>query len=220
MRLVVVGTKSRFMSPVRLKGQNNNLDVKNRNILKFLHFGGCMENNNITDKRGKNPKKLKKIVFEKKFQIIFAVVVLFVVIIAYVSYVNVKKVDKQVTLSDGRELASQISDTLGKIKGVGDVNVLIVYEGGEQLEIASKTTTRTDRVEDDGRITEIIEETVTPILTNGNEPLVIGTKRAKIDGIVVVAKGGNDPKVRVAIMQALSTLLKIEYNCINVFAME
>ena len=88
------------------------------------------------------------------------------------------------------------------------------------MEIASKVDKRTDRVEDDGRVTEIIEETITPILTNGNEPLVIGTKRAKIDGVVVVAKGGDDPKVKVAIMQALATLLKIEYNCINVFDME
>lgn len=179
-----------------------------------------MENKNIIDKRGKKTEKIDKILRNKKFQIIFAAVVLFVVVIAYVSYVNVKDKDKQVTLSDGKELTSQIQDVLGKIKGVGDVKVLIVYDGGEQLEIASKFDKRTDRVEDEGRVTEIIEETTTPILTNGNEPLVIGTKRAKIDGVVVVAKGGDNPKVKVAIMQALSTLLKIEYNCINVFGME
>lgn len=179
-----------------------------------------MENKNIIDKRGKKTEKIDKILRNKKFQIIFAAVVLFVVVIAYVSYVNVKDKDKQVTLSDGKELTSQIQDVLGKIKGVGDVKVLIVYDGGEQLEIASKVDKRTDRVEDEGRVTEIIEETTTPILTNGNEPLVIGTKRAKIDGVVVVAKGGDNPKVKVAIMQALSTLLKIEYNCINVFSME
>ncbi len=179
-----------------------------------------MENKNIIDKRGKKTEKIDKILKNKKFQIIFVAVVLFVVVIAYVSYVNVKDKDKQVTLSDGKELTSQIQDVLGKIKGVGDVKVLIVYDGGEQLEIASKVDKRTDRVEDEGRVTEIIEETTTPILTNGNEPLVIGTKRAKIDGVVVVAKGGDNPKVKVAIMQALSTLLKIEYNCINVFGME
>ena len=179
-----------------------------------------MENKNIIDKRGKKTEKIDKILKNKKFQIIFAAVVLFVVVIAYVSYVNVKDKDKQVTLSDGKELTSQIQDVLGKIKGVGDVKVLIVYDGGEQLEIASKVDKRTDRVEDEGRVTEIIEETTTPILTNGNEPLVIGTKRAKIDGVVVVAKGGDNPKVKVDIMQALSTLLKIEYNCINVFGME
>jgi len=179
-----------------------------------------VENKNIIDKRGKKTEKIDKILRNKKFQIIFAAVVLFVVVIAYVSYVNVKDKDKQVTLSDGKELTSQIQDVLGKIKGVGDVKVLIVYDGGEQLEIASKVDKRTDRVEDEGRVTEIIEETTTPILTNGNEPLVIGTKRAKIDGVVVVAKGGDNPKVKVAIMQALSTLLKIEYNCINVFSME
>lgn len=179
-----------------------------------------MEKKNITDKRGSGKQKMHKILKNKNFQIFFAVVVLFVVVVAYVSYVNVSKSDKQVTLSDGKELATQIENALGKIKGVGDVEVLIVYDGGEQLEIASKVTKRTDRVEDEGRVTEIVEETSTPILTNGNEPLVIGTKRAKIDGIVVVAEGGENPKVRLAIMQALSTLLKIEFNCINVFAME
>ena len=179
-----------------------------------------MENNNIVDKRGKKSKKIEEILKNKKFQIIFAVVVLFVVVVAYVGYVNVKDKDKQVTLSDGKELTTQIQDVLGKIKGVGDVKVLIVYDGGEQIEIAHKTDKRTDRVEDDGRVTETIEETTTPIFTNGNEPLIIGTKRAKIDGIVVVAQGGDNPKVRVDIMQALSTLLKIEFNCIKVFGME
>lgn len=179
-----------------------------------------MENNNIVDKRGKKSKKVEDILKNKKFQIIFAVVVLFVVVVAYVGYVNVKDKDKQVTLSDGKELTTQIQDVIGKIKGVGDVKVLIVYDGGEQIEIAHKTDKRTDRVEDDGRVTETIEETTTPIFTNGNEPLIIGTKRAKIDGIVVVAQGGDNPKVRVDIMQALSTLLKIEFNCIKVFGME
>ena len=179
-----------------------------------------MENNNIVDKRGKKSKKVEDILKNKKFQIIFAVVVLFVVVVTYVGYVNVKDKDKQVTLSDGKELTTQIQDVIGKIKGVGDVKVLIVYDGGEQIEIAHKTDKRTDRVEDDGRVTETIEETTTPIFTNGNEPLIIGTKRAKIDGIVVVAQGGDNPKVRVDIMQALSTLLKIEFNCIKVFGME
>ncbi len=179
-----------------------------------------MENNNIVDNRGEKPDKISGLIKNKKFQIIFAVVVLFVIVVAYFSYVNVKDKDKQVTLSDGKELTTQIQEVLGKIKGVGDVKVLIVYDGGEQLEIATKVDKKTDRVEDEGRVTETIEETTTPILTNGNEPLVIGTKRAKIDGVVVVAKGGDDPKVKVAIMQALATLLKIEYNCINVFDME
>lgn len=89
-----------------------------------------MENNNIIDNRGKNSgsksDKLNKLIKNKKFQIIFAVVVLFVVIVAYFSYVNVKDKDKQVTLSDGTELTSQIQKVLSKIKGVGDVNVLIV----------------------------------------------------------------------------------------------
>ena len=95
-----------------------------------------MENNNITDNRkNKENSKIKfaELIKNKKFQIIFAAVVLFVVIIAYFSYVNVENKDKQVTLSDGKELTSQIQDVLGKIKGVGDVKVLIVYDGGEQL---------------------------------------------------------------------------------------
>lgn len=78
-----------------------------------------MENKNIIDKRGKKTEKIDKILKNKKFQIIFAAVVLFVVVIAYVSYVNVKDKDKQVTLSDGKELTSQIQDVLGKIKDFG-----------------------------------------------------------------------------------------------------
>ena len=42
----------------------------------------------------------------------------------------------------------------------------------------------------------------------------------KIDCVVVVEKCVDYTNVIVDIMKALATLLKIEYNCINVFSME
>lgn len=179
-----------------------------------------MENNNIIDKRGGNKQKIVKLIKNKNFAIVFSVVVIFVFVLAYIGYVNGADKSEKVAISDGTKLTEQVQTTLKSIKGVGDVKVLIVYNGGEQIQIASKVDKRVDRVEDEGRITEVIEETVTPIITKDDKPLVIGTKRADIDGIVVVAEGGESQAVRVAIMQALATLLKVDYNCIKVFDME
>lgn len=179
-----------------------------------------MENNNIIDKRGGYSQKAIKILKNKKIQIIFSIIVIFIVVLTYIGYVNKTDNTEKVALSDGTRLTEQVQNILKSIKGVGNVKVLIVYDGGEQIEIASKIDRRVDKVEDDGRITEVIDETITPIMTDDDKPLVIGTKRANIDGVVVVASGGDSQAVRVAIMQALATLLKIDYNCIKVFDME
>lgn len=179
-----------------------------------------MENKNIVDKRGGRKQKIIKLIKNNKIQIVFAALIIFVFALTYISYVNKTDKTEKVTLSDGTRLTEQVQNILKDIKGVGDVKVLIVYDGGEQIEIASKIDRRVDKVEDDGRVTEVVDETITPIMTDDDKPLVIGTKRANIDGVVVVADGGDSQAVRVAIMQALSTLLKIDYNCIKVFDKE
>lgn len=178
-----------------------------------------MENNNISDNRENNGKWLDKIKKIKHKEIIIAIVVIMVAILTYTFYVNGQdKVEsKEVTTSES--LTAELEQVLGAIKGVGDVKLLIVYNGGDRLDIAYDENKTTTVIEEDGVRTEITEDNSIPIMVNGDEPLVIGTKRAEIDGVLVVCEGGDDQAVRVAVMQAISTLLKVDYNSINVLAM-
>lgn len=182
------------------------------------------ENISSDDKTGADKPKsifnkgvIAKIKSIKHIEIIIAVIVIVVMVLAYTSFVGAK--DKDVIIStDEVTLTEELQKILSTIKGVGDAKVLIVYNGGKQLEIASKTDKHTNTVTDeDGRVTTVVDETSTPVIVGGDKPLIIGEKRADIDGVVVVADGGGDVKIRVTVTRALSTLLKLDYNKIQVF---
>lgn len=187
-----------------------------------------VENNNVVDAREKNVKvakdkpsnrspcgfmaKLKSI---KHIEVIIAIAVIAVMVLCY-GLMSKDKGKEVSTVSESDKLAIEIEKILKNIKGVGDVSVLIVFNGGEKIEVASKVDKETNTITDDGRVTVVENETRTPIMVNG-KPFVLSEKRADIDGVVVVATGGGDMSTRIQISKAISTLLKIEYNKIQVF---
>ena len=196
-----------------------------------------MEKNNIEDKRmmedeprsvssikqiesssGDNIlSKLKNI---KHKEIIIAILVILVSLIAYTFYVSSEEsIDKNVDIGT-RTLTSELEEMLSFISGVGNVKLIIVYNGGDSLEIASTIDKETITVDEDGRVTTTVNETSTPILDDSGNPLIIGETRAEIEGVLVVCEGGDDPKVRVDIMSALANLLNVKYDSINVLDME
>lgn len=178
---------------------------------------GSEENNN-NKKDGKLREIIAKVKTVKHIEIIIAIIIIAVIVVAYIYISQDKKVNETDTKSTA--LTQELQVILSKIKGVGDVEILIVYNGGSIIEIASKVDKHTTVTEDDGRVTTVIDEVTTPVLTDDGKPLIIGEKRAEIDGVMVVCEGGSISKVRVQVMQAISLLLKIDYNCINVFEMK
>lgn len=185
---------------------NTNAKVEDKKITKSNKFNS---NSFVT--------KLKSV---KHIEIIIALVVIAVMVLAYTYFVGSKDKDVSTAGETGVSINDELQDILKAIKGVGDVKVLIMYNGGKKLEIASKTDKHTNKVEDDGRITETITEVISPIIVGGDKPLIIGEKRADIDGVVVVAEGGSDSKIRLQIIQAMTVLLKINFNSIQVFEMK
>lgn len=180
------------------------------------------EENKTAIKEGKHKfelswwNKLKSI---KHIEIILGAIVIIVMVVAYSYSVRDKSAIKDTT-SQGTSLSVELQNILSEIKGVGNVKVLIAYNGGKKLEIASKVDKHSNIVSDDGRITETITEESSPIIVDGDKPLVIGEKRADIDGVIVVAEGGGNNDIRAAITRAMTTLLKINYSDVQVFEMK
>lgn len=170
-------------------------------------------------KEKKSPDWLMRIKSVKHIEIIIAIIVIVVMIVAYTYSIGKKDKTENVSGSEVT-LTEELQNILTEIKGVGDVKLLIVYNGGKRLEIASKVDKHSNIVNDEGRITETITEVISPIITAGDKPLVIGETRAEIDGVIVVAEGGSDSTVKLHIMQAICTLLKIDYGSIKVFEMK
>lgn len=184
------------------------------------------KNNNVVDKRKSETKEKKernlpefvqKIKSIKHIEIILAVIVIVVVVIAYTFTIKDKDDNSVAVGGNESDLTEQLTDILCKIDGVGDVDILILYNGGKRLEIASESNKHTDTETDGDRTTTTTTETDTPIIVDGDKPLIIGEKRAEIDGVIVVADGGGNNKIKVEIMRALSTLLRIRFDQVQVF---
>lgn len=163
------------------------------------------------------PDWLQRIKNIKHIEIIAVLIVIAIIVVAYTYTVKGKNVTDTVGTNETETLTAELTNILKKIDGVGDVEILILYNGGKQLEIASKTEKHTDVEVNGDRTTTTTNESSVPVIVDGDKPLIIGEKRAVIDGVIVVADGGGDNTIKVQIMQALSKLLKIDFDKVQVF---
>lgn len=163
------------------------------------------------------PDWLVRIKNIKHIEIIAVLIVIAIIIVAYTYTVKGKNVTETNAPSETETLTAELTNILKKIDGVGDVEILILYNGGKQLEIASKTEKHTDVEVNGDRTTTTTNESSVPVIVDGDKPLIIGEKRAVIDGVIVVADGGGNNNIKVQIMQALSKLLKIDFDKVQVF---
>lgn len=163
------------------------------------------------------PDWLQRIKNIKHIEIIAVLIVIAIIIVAYTYTVKGKNVTETNAPSETETLTAELTNILKKIDGVGDVEILILYNGGKQLEIASKTEKHTDVEVNGDRTTTTTNESSVPVIVDGDKPLIIGEKRAVIDGVIVVADGGGNNNIKVQIMQALSKLLKIDFDKVQVF---
>lgn len=163
------------------------------------------------------PDWLQRIKNIKHIEIIAVLIVIAIIIVAYTYTVKGKNVTETNLPSETETLTAELTNILKKIDGVGDVEILILYNGGKQLEIASKTEKHTDVEVNGDRTTTTTNESSVPVIVDGDKPLIIGEKRAVIDGVIVVADGGGNNNIKVQIMQALSKLLKIDFDKVQVF---
>lgn len=182
-----------------------------------------MTTNEPTDKVG----ILTKLKSVKHIEIIAAVALVAVFLLGFSIYGAFKDDTSVKTAESGKELCKQISDIVSKIDGVGKCDILITYDGTGSYEIAydeeTVTTVTTDSDSNSDRVVENSTTTSSPVIITVDgkqQPLVISEKPAKIDGIVVVAEGGDDVYVKIKIIDALCALLDVDGSKIKVYKMK
>jgi len=110
-------------------------------------------------------------------------------------------------LQYGQDLENRLSKVLGEINGAGRVSVIVTLEGPGKVDIAYSTEER------NGVITK------TPIIiTQGGQsrPLILAEHPPEIRGVVIVASGASDIRVRLDIIRATEAALKIPSSKIEV----
>ena len=198
--------------------------------------------------KDKANQELKKLMGNKTFvnalMVLLAIAFLW---LAYTTFFSSSNNEKEETVprgakevsADGDEVSQEILDyeskqkeelkkILSKMEGVGEVDVKMYFESGEVKVPAYNSTTQTaeTREEDSqGGTRSTIQETggdTVVMYSDGstNEPFIVQTYKPKITGIIIVAEGASNSKLRYDIQIAVSTLYNLSLDKVNVYPME
>lgn len=131
--------------------------------------------------------------------------------------------------TDTKAVQTQLEEILSMVEGVGKVKVLITYAESEEKVLAKQgsysenNTNETDSSGGTRVIREISKgkETVYTSDTSGKEiPFVTKEKMPPVEGVLVIAQGGENPVLIRQITKAVSSLLNISSTKISVMKMK
>ena len=187
--------------------------------------------------------ELKKLLDDKKTTNILtiALVIAFVLIALNVFYPDMFKEKEKVksTLSQEVETINtkdeyeetqkkELKNILESMSGVGKVQVMINFKSGESKVLAydsSKQIVSTEEKDTEGgtRVSNQTNDGTTVVMTNeggDNEPFIVETYKPKIEGIMILAEGASDSKIKYDIQKAVSSLYGLSAEKVNVYPMK
>lgn len=120
---------------------------------------------------------------------------------------------------------TRLKEILQKIKGSGEVEVMVTFEMGSEIIPASNTVETNDATEEkdsNGGIRTVVSRNTTEniVTTNdntGNKPLVLKEIKPQVKGVIVVAEGADDIEVKMQLYEAIKTLLQVPGNRVQVY---
>ena len=170
---------------------------------------------------------LKKLKGVKNIEIVIACILGAVILLVYFSGLGapsntVTNFKNEYTTSTAYAefLENKLSQTLSSISGAGRVSVMITLESGPELVIATSTDQKTNSSQSGDNKTESITIVENPVIISQNgtsRPLILMEILPKVQGVVVVAQGAGNVKVRLDLLNAIQGLLNISGSNIQIF---
>lgn len=120
-------------------------------------------------------------------------------------------------------IESRLEEILKKIKGVGDVNVMITFEDtAEKVPVFNTTQTieRTDEKDAQGGTREITREDLSQQIAyeSGSSSLMIAKEtNPRVRGVIVVAEGAENIEIKEKLYSAVKTVLGVTGNRVEVY---
>ncbi len=144
----------------------------------------------------------------------------------------IQQKDKNTTSYDSNtyitEMENKLESILKKVSGIGQVEVMITLKSSEeQVPLKNTPSTQESLNEVDGeggsRTNNSVKQDDSTVLVNdgnGNSvPYIVQKIEPQVEGIVVIAEGGNDGNVKMEIMDAAEALFNVPANKIKVMKM-
>ncbi len=121
-------------------------------------------------------------------------------------------------------LEEKLSSILSQLKGVGRVDVMITLESTVEKVTANDTTKVSENtIEEDaeGGTRKMEREDLTvKVVTDGNNDglLIVKEIKPKVQGVIVMAEGADDPILKESLYEAVKTVLGIKGNKVQIFS--
>ena len=177
-------------------------------------------------------KRFAKLDIKKKIQ--YTAILLVVIVILAIYFASFGSSDTpqesqgqaETTSSDVSDVEERLMDTLSHIEGAGRVSVMITYESSAEIvpavAVDTQISTTTDESEN-GSSTTTSENTQREIVTvggsSGNSALVLREESPEIKGVLVIAEGADDIRVKLDLLGAVQTILNISSDKVDVYKM-
>jgi stage III sporulation protein AG len=126
------------------------------------------------------------------------------------------------------EMENKLKNILKKVSGIGDVEVMITLKAsGKQIPLKDYPSTQESLNEVDGEggsrtNNSIKREENTVLVTDGNGsegPYILQQTEPEVEGVVVIAEGGDNVQVIVDIIEAVEVLFNVPAHKVKVMKM-
>ncbi|WP_070120713.1 stage III sporulation protein AG [Bacillus marinisedimentorum] len=119
---------------------------------------------------------------------------------------------------------NQLKETLQEITGVSDVTVLVNVDATEEKILERNRATQSQHTDESDREggkrkvedQSLDEQTVIIRKGDGEEPIILKTMKPEIRGVVIVAKGADNIKVKKWIVEAVTRALDVPAHRVSV----
>lgn len=141
-----------------------------------------------------------------------------------VAEVTKKEQAVEVHSSNDREMERRMSEILSKIQGAGQVEVMLTFRASTESIVAREEKTEETHSQENGKTSENLRKESTVVMTEdgkGNTaPLVLTENSPQVEGVVIVAQGGDNAVVCKALNSAAQALLDVPAHKIAILKMK
>jgi stage III sporulation protein AG len=106
----------------------------------------------------------------------------------------------------------KMEELLSCVEGAGEVKVMITYKNNGSVELAKDVSSDKDK--------ERTSDKSNVVMGSDNKPVVLAENTPRIEGVVIVARGGDNIEVKDSLIRAAQALLGVEVNKIEVLKMK
>lgn len=185
-----------------------------------------------TEKLSNALKKMHGLNAKKKTQYLAVLLVVAIILAIYFSSLDTgsaQKTDGEAaagapaeTISSDTEMEDRLKRVLSKVDGVGDVDVIINYESTAERVPAFSEDRQVSKSDSQDTSSETTSEKSDIATVQGNgasEALIVKENQPEVRGVIVVAQGAEDISVRMNLLNAVTTLLNVSADKVEILKM-